>query len=49
MGKLVPQDPNDEPASELLKRIEQEKAQMVKNGKIKNKNHYHRLVMKKNL
>lgn len=35
MGKLVPQDPNDEPASELLKRIEQEKALMVKNGKIK--------------
>lgn len=36
MGKLVPQDPNDEPASELLKRIEQEKAQLVKEGKIKN-------------
>ncbi|WP_318837105.1 MULTISPECIES: restriction endonuclease subunit S [unclassified Providencia] len=35
MGKLVPQDPNDEPASEQLKRIEQEKVQMVKNGKIK--------------
>ncbi|HDR2394443.1 restriction endonuclease subunit S [Enterobacter kobei] len=35
MGKLVPQDPNDEPASELLKRIEQEKAQLVKEGKIK--------------
>jgi type I restriction enzyme S subunit len=35
MGKLVPQDPNDEPASELLKRIEQEKAQLVKDGKIK--------------
>ncbi|CAI1528589.1 restriction endonuclease subunit S [Serratia marcescens] len=35
MGKLVPQDPNDEPASELLKRIEQEKARMVKEGKIK--------------
>ncbi|HBR2753761.1 TPA: restriction endonuclease subunit S [Klebsiella pneumoniae] len=35
MGKLVPQDPNDEPASELLKRIAQEKAQLVKNGKIK--------------
>lgn len=35
MGKLVPQDPNDEPASELLKHIEQEKAQLVKDGKIK--------------
>ncbi|MHA0506194.1 restriction endonuclease subunit S [Enterobacter kobei] len=35
MGKLVPQDPNDEPASELLKRIEQEKARLVKEGKIK--------------
>ena len=34
-GKLVPQDPNDEPASELLKRIEAEKAQLVKEGKIK--------------
>ncbi|EAP5925510.1 restriction endonuclease subunit S, partial [Salmonella enterica] len=35
MGKLVPQDSNDEPASELLKRIAQEKAQLVKDGKIK--------------
>ncbi|WET39892.1 restriction endonuclease subunit S [Citrobacter enshiensis] len=35
MGKLVPQDANDEPASELLKRIEQEKLQLVKEGKIK--------------
>lgn len=35
MGKLVPQDPNDEPASELLKHIAQEKAQLVKDGKIK--------------
>ncbi|EMQ3034340.1 restriction endonuclease subunit S [Shigella flexneri] len=35
MGKLVPQDPNDEPASELLKRIAQKKAQLVKEGKIK--------------
>ena len=35
MGKLVPQDPNDEPATELLKRIAQEKAQLVKDGKIK--------------
>lgn len=32
-GKLVPQDPSDEPASELLKRIAREKAQLVKEGK----------------
>ena len=35
MGKLVPQDPNDEPASELLKRIAAEKEQLVKDKKIK--------------
>jgi type I restriction enzyme, S subunit len=35
MGKLVPQDPNDEPASELLRSIELEKQQLVKEGKIK--------------
>ncbi|HNI38415.1 MAG TPA: hypothetical protein PKZ68_08970, partial [Pseudomonadales bacterium] len=34
-GKLVPQDPNDEPASELLKRIQAEKAKLVAEGKIK--------------
>ncbi|MCD7878354.1 MAG: restriction endonuclease subunit S [Candidatus Gastranaerophilales bacterium] len=34
-GKLVPQDPNDEPASELLKRIKSEKEQQIKDGKIK--------------
>ena len=34
-GKLVPQDPNDEPASELLKRIEAEKARLVRAGEIK--------------
>ena len=35
MGKLVPQDPNDEPASELVKRIATEKAKQVKEGKVK--------------
>lgn len=35
MGKLVPQDPNDQPASELLKEIEAEKKRLVDEGKIK--------------
>ena len=34
-GKLVPQDPNDEPASVLLERIKAEKERLVKEGKIK--------------
>ena len=34
-GKLVPQDPNDEPASVLLERIRAEKERLVKEGKIK--------------
>lgn len=34
-GKLVPQNPHDEPASELLKRIQHEKSQLIKNGQIK--------------
>jgi type I restriction enzyme, S subunit len=34
-GKLVPQNPNDAPASELMKEIEAEKARLVKAGKIK--------------
>ena len=34
-GKLVPQDPNDEPASVLLERIRAEKVRLVKEGKIK--------------
>ena len=34
-GKLVKQDPNDEPASELLKRIRAEKQKLIKEGKIK--------------
>lgn len=35
MGKLVPQDPNDEPASVLLKKIVEEKQKLIKEGKIK--------------
>ncbi len=35
MGKLVPQDPNDEPAAKLLERIAEEKAQLIKDKKIK--------------
>lgn len=34
-GKLVPQDPNDEPASVLLEKIGKEKARLIKEGKIK--------------
>ena len=34
-GKLVPQDPNDEPASMLLKKIAEEKKRLIKEGKIK--------------
>ncbi len=36
MGKLVPQDPNDEPASVLLEKIAAEKAQLIKEKKAKN-------------
>lgn len=34
-GKLVPQDPTDEPASELLKKIEAEKERLYKDGEIR--------------
>ena len=34
-GKLVPQDPNDEPASKLLERIREEKERLIKEGKLK--------------
>ena len=34
-GKLVSQDPNDEPASVLLEKIRAEKARLIKEGKIK--------------
>lgn len=36
-GRLVPQDPNDEPASVLLDKIRKEKARLVKEGKLKKK------------
>ena len=36
-GRLVPQDPSDEPASELLKRIREEKLRLFKEGKLKKK------------
>mgnify|MGYP000853485809 CR=1 FL=1 len=36
-GKLVPQDPNDEPATVLLERIREQKKQMVQEGKLKAK------------
>ena len=38
-GKLVPQDPADEPASALLERIRAEKEQLIKSGKIKRDKH----------
>ncbi len=37
MGRLVPQDPNDEPASVLLDKIREEKKRLVKEGKLKKK------------
>ena len=36
-GRLVPQDPNDEPVSVLLDKIRKEKARLVKEGKLKKK------------
>ena len=38
-GKLVPQDPSDEPAEALLKRIRAEKQRIIKEGKIKKDKH----------
>ncbi len=38
MGKLIPQNPNDEPASELLNKIATEKARLITEGKIKKQN-----------
>jgi hypothetical protein len=43
-GKLVPQDPNDEPASVLLQRIRKEKECLVKEGKLKKKDLESKLI-----
>jgi len=45
-GKLVPQDPNDEPASVLLQRIKEEKQKLVKEGKLKKKDIVDSLIFK---
>ena len=45
-GKLVPQDPNDEPASVLLERIKEEKAKLFKEGKLKKKDLVDSIIFK---
>jgi len=45
-GKLVPQDPNDEPASVLLQRIKEEKLRLVKEGKLKKKDVVDSIIFK---
>ena len=45
-GKLVPQDPNDEPASVLLERIKAEKERLIKEGKIKKSKSLQRLLIR---
>ena len=47
-GKLVPQAPNDEPASVLLQRIKKEKLRLVKDGKLKKKDIVDSLIFKGN-
>ena len=44
-GKLVKQDPNDEPASVLLERIKKEKERLIKEGKIKRDKHESEIVL----
>ena len=45
-GKLVPQDPNDEPASILLGRIKEEKLRLVKEGRLKKKDIVNTVIFK---
>ena len=45
-GKLVPQDPNDEPTSVLLQRIKEEKLRLVKEGKLKKKDVVDSIIFK---
>ena len=45
-GKLVPQNPNDEPASVLLERIKEEKAKLFKEGKLKKKDLVNSVIFK---
>ena len=45
-GKLVPQDPNDEPASALLERIREEKQKLLKDGKLKKKDIVDSIIFK---
>ena len=47
-GKLVPQNPNDEPASVLLERIRAEKEQLIKAGKIKRDKHESVIIIRDN-
>ena len=47
-GKLVPQDPNDEPASVLLERIRAEKERLIAEGKIKRDKHESRIFKRDN-
>ena len=45
-GRLVPQDPSDEPASALLEKIWNEKQQLVKDGKIKTKDNLRSIIFR---
>ena len=45
-GKLIPQDPNDEPASVLLQHIKEEKQRLVKEGKLKKKDVVDSIIFK---